>query len=56
MVTLSTYLAPINGAYLGQMLEKGGGFADRIFPKGLVLSQNYLNPVKWHTHSLLLYY
>ena len=32
-------------AYLGQMLEKGGGYVIRIFPDGLVLSPN---PLKWH--------
>ena len=35
---------PINGmphlAYLGQMLEKGGGFAVRIFPRGWYLVAN----------------
>ena len=35
--------APINGmphlAYLGQMLEKEGGFGIGIFPEGLVLSR-----------------
>ena len=39
--------APINGkphlAYLGQILEKGGGFAVRIFPEGLVLCRDCPN-------------
>ena len=46
---------PINGiphiAYLAQMLEKGGGFAIRIFSEGLALSKDCPNPLKWHTQS-----
>ena len=38
-------------AYLGQMLEKGGGYVIGIFPDGLVLSPNSL---KLHIYSLLL--
>ena len=36
--------------YLGQMLEKGGGFAVRIFPQGSVLSRDCPNPLKWYAH------
>ena len=36
-------------AYLGRMLEKGGGFVVRIFLEGLVLSRDCPNPLKWHT-------
>ena len=41
-------------AYLGQMLEKGGGFVVGTFPKGLVLSRDCPNPLKLHIYSLLL--
>ena len=37
-----------------QMLEKGGGLAVKMFSKGLVLSQDCPNPLKWHTDSVLL--
>ena len=44
--------APINGmphlAYLGQMLEKEGGFGIGIFPEGLVLSRDCQNESKIH--------
>ena len=40
-------------AYLGQMLEKGGGYVVGIFPDGLVVSHNLL---KLHIYSLLLCY
>ena len=33
-------------AHPGQMSEKRGGFVFEIFPKGLVLSQDYPNPLK----------
>ena len=45
---LSNYGMPHLG-YLGQMLEKGGGFSVGIFPEGLVLSQDCLHP---NTHML----
>ena len=43
-------------AYLGQMLEKGVGFAVGIFPKMLImiLSQDCPNPLKVHIYPLLL--
>ena len=53
------FYVPIDGmphlAYLGQMMEKSGGFVVTIFPEGLVLS--WIVPIHsncMYMHSLLL--